>query len=323
MSRARVGLWVGAAAVVGLTAVWIGAQSRPEDGIARYDRESRYYRIRVVDYPARDRRCLYFSRSRGIQSSMILSAPERLDLEYSQAMVAALALQGAPQDVLLIGLGGASIPKFLQKEFPDLRLDIVELDPDVVRVCQEYFEFRGSPGVRVIVMDGRMYLKRAEKTYDVILLDAYAADHVPFHLTTLEFVELAKERLRAGGVVASNLWERSFNRFYLAELKTYQTAFPQVYLVPAGRSGNTIVFGAMSETPTTRKEWVLRAEEMVRGKDFGFDLPTLIGKEYEYLTTRNIAEEALTDDSAPVNTLRREHPRFFEDTAEGRKGDGE
>ncbi len=323
MSRARAGLWVGAAAVVGLTAVWVSAQSGSEDGLVRYDRESRYYRIRVVDYPARDRRCLYFSRSRGVQSSMILSAPERLDLEYSQAMVAALALHGAPRDVLLIGLGGASIPKFLQKEFPDLRLDIVELDPDVVQVCQEYFEFRGTPGVRVIVMDGRMYLKRAEKTYDVILLDAYAADHVPFHLTTKEFIELVKAHLKPGGVVASNLWEKAVNRFYLAELKTYQTAFPQVYLVPAGRSGNTIVFGAMSETPTTREEWVRRAEEMARGKDFGFDLPGLIEKEYECLATREIPEAALTDDSAPVNTLRHEHPKFFEDAAEGPKGDGE
>jgi len=312
VSRWRVGAWVSVAAVVVAAAVWGRAQSGADEGVVRYDRESRYYRIRVVDYPDRGRRCLFFSRSRGIQSSMVLADPSRLDLRYSQAMVAALAMGEAPKDVLLVGLGGASIPKFLQKEFPDLRLDIVELDPAVVQVCQDYFEFHGSPNVRVIVMDGRMYLKRVEKTYDVILLDAYAADHVPFHLTTLEFVNLVKSRLKPGGIVASNLWERSFNRFYLAELKTYQAAFPQVYLLPAGQSGNIIVFGTLSQTPVTRKDWVLRAEEMVRGKDFGFDVAGLIGKEYEYLTTREISEAALTDDMAPVNTLRREHPKYFE-----------
>jgi spermidine synthase len=198
----------------------------------------------------------------------------------------------------------------------------VELDPDVVRVCQDYFEFRGTPGVRVIVMDGRMYLKRAEKTYDVILLDAYAADHVPFHLTTKEFIELVKAHLKPGGVVASNLWEKAVNRFYLAELKTYQTVFPQVYLVPAEGSGNIIVFGTLGETPVAPKDWVLQAKALVGDRDIGFDLPGLVGKEYEYLTPRPIREAALTDDMAPVNTLRHEHPKYFEGEPGGQEGGG-
>jgi spermidine synthase len=288
-----------------------GASS--EDLVVRYDRESRYYRIQVVDYPAKGRRCLHFSKSRGIQSSMILADPARLDLKYSQTMIAALALHPDPRDVLLVGLGGASIPKFLQKYYPELELDIVELDPDVVRVCQDYFEFRGNAKTRVFVMDGRMYLKRAEKQYDLILLDAYAADHIPFHLTTVEFIQLVKSHLKPGGVAASNLWEKAINRFYLAELKTFQATFPQVYLLPAARSGNLIIFGTMADEPVTRKEWVLRAESLVCGRDIGFDLADLIGREYQCLTDRKIDEAVLTDDKAPVNTLRHEHPKHFEE----------
>lgn len=299
------------AALVTILAAIPGASS--EDLIVRYDRESRYYRIQVVDYPAKGRRCLYFSKSRGIQSSMILADPTRLDLKYSQTMIAALALHREPREVLLIGLGGASIPKFLQKYFPELELDIVELDPDVVRVCQDYFEFRGNAKTRVFVMDGRMYLKRAEKQYDLILLDAYAADHMPFHLTTVEFIQLVKSHLKPGGVVASNLWEKAINRFYLAELKTFQATFPQVYLLPAAQSGNIVVFGTMSEEPVTRKDWVLRADERVRGLDIGFNLADLIGREYRCLTDRKIDEAVLTDDKAPVNTLRHEHPKHFEE----------
>lgn len=299
------------AALVMILAAIPGASS--EDVIVRYDRESRYYRIQVVDYPAKGRRCLYFSKSRGIQSSMILADPTRLDLKYSQTMIAALALHREPREVLLIGLGGASIPKFLQKYFPELELDIVELDPDVVRVCQDYFEFRGNAKTRVFVMDGRMYLKRAEKQYDLILLDAYAADHMPFHLTTVEFIQLVKSHLKPGGVVASNLWEKAINRFYLAELKTFQATFPQVYLLPAAQSGNIVVFGTMSEEPVTRKDWVLRADERVRGLDIGFNLADLIGREYRCLTDRKIDEAVLTDDKAPVNTLRHEHPKHFEE----------
>jgi len=302
-----------AALAAGVAVLAVVPSASSDDTVVRYDRESRYYRIQVVDYPAKGRRCLHFSRSRGIQSSMILADPARLDLKYSQTMIAALALHREPRDVLVVGLGGASIPKFLQKYYPELKLDIVELDPDVVRVCQDYFEFRGNAKTRVFVMDGRMYLKRAEKQYDLILLDAYAADHMPFHLTTVEFIQLVKSHLKPGGVVASNLWEKAINRFYLAELKTFQATFPQVYLLPAAQSGNIVVFGTMAEEPVTRKDWVLRAEALVRGLDIGFDLPDLIGREYRFLTDRKIDEAVLTDDKAPVNTLRHEHPKHFEE----------
>jgi spermidine synthase len=284
-----------------------------EQAVIRYDRESKYYRISVVDYPDEGRRCLHFSKSRGIQSSMVLAAPYQLDLQYSRTMAAALAFHPAPKDVLLVGLGGASLPKFIQKNFPDVRLDIVEIDPDVVRVCQDWFEFKGTPNTRVIVMDGRMYLKRSPKQYDIVLLDAYAADRVPFHLTTLEFIQLVKSRLKPGGLVVSNLWEHTVNRFYFAELKTFQTAFPHSYLCRSGDSGNIIVFGSLAAEPLAKEEWAKRAAAVSAGKDFGFDLADLVRKEYEYLTTQKIDEKVLTDDMAPVDTLRRENPKHFEE----------
>jgi spermidine synthase len=284
-----------------------------EQTVTRYDRESKYYRICVVDYPSEGRRCLHFSKSRGIQSSMILAAPDRLDLRYSQTMAAALAFHPAPQDVLLVGLGGASVPKFIQKNFPDVRLDIVEIDPDVVKVCQEWFDFKGTPNTRVIVMDGRMYLKRSPRQYDIIMLDAYAADRIPFHLTTQEFIELARSRLKPGGLVASNLWESAVNRFYLAELRTFQVSFPQTYLFKAGDSGNIIVFGSLDAKQVSKDDWAKRAEAVSAGKDFGFDLAALIRREYEHLTPRNISEKPLTDDMAPVETLRHENPKYFDE----------
>jgi spermidine synthase len=299
---------------VGLLAFWVACQAAGEENtVVRYDRESKYYRIRVVDYPKEGRRCLVFSKSRGVQSSMILEEPDQLDLRYSRSMMAALALHPAPKQVLLVGLGGGSIPRFIQKHFPDLHLDIVELDPDVVKVCQEFFQFKAAPNTRVIVMDGRMYLKRSSQTYDVILLDAYAGDRVPFHLTTLEFVRLVKSRLNAGGLVASNLWEPAVNRFYYAELRTYQATFPQTYLFKCGDSGNFIVFGSLAEQAAAKDGWAKRAETLAAGKVFGFNLAALVRSEYARLTDRRIAEEPLTDDKAPVDTLRHESPKGFEE----------
>jgi spermidine synthase len=301
---------VAAAAALGL-GLWLGGSATAESEIVRYDRESRYYRVRVVDYPDEGRRCLHFSKSRGIQSSMKLNDPYALDLDYSKSIVAALALHPAPKEVLLVGLGGASIPKFIAKHWPGIRMDIVELDADVVTVCQRFFEFKGGPGMRVILMDGRMYFKRTDRKYDVILLDAYAADHVPFHLTTLEFVRLVRDHLKPGGVAASNLWEYGINRFYHAELRTFQETFPETYLFRSGTSGNVIVFGTLAGERVSKQAWADRAAAMAAGKDLGFDLPQLVRDEYAVLTGRDIREPALTDDRAPVGTLRHEHPKTY------------
>lgn len=318
MNRTTAGVLAAALAATAVAAlVGAAASARPKEEVV-YDRESRYYRIRVVDYPERERRCLHFSKSRGVQSSMQLDDPYALDLDYSKTMIAALALHPESKSVLLVGLGGASIPKFIQKHFPEIRLDVVELDPDVVKVCQEHFHFRGTPNTRVFVMDGRLYLKRSEERYDVILLDAYAADHIPFHLTTMEFLALVRERLNPRGVAASNLWERAVNRFYRAELKTFQETFAQTYRMRAGSSGNIIVFGTVSPERVTKREWIARARELAMDKNLGFDLPGLVAREYDFLQDLRIVEKPLTDDMAPVNTLRHEHPKHFQEEAESR-----
>ena len=86
--------------------------------------------------------------------------------------------------MLLIGLGGAAIPKFLARHYPDIELHIVEIDPDVVQVARKYFSFQPTERMKVFVADGRLFLTQTQERYDVILLDAYSSDTIPFHLTT-------------------------------------------------------------------------------------------------------------------------------------------
>jgi spermidine synthase len=246
---------------------------------------------------------------------MILAQPDALDFKYTQSMIAAFALQPEAKDVLLIGLGGASLPKFIQKQFPDVKLDVVEIDPDVVKVCQQWFEFKGTANTRVMVTDGRTYLKRNDKQYDIILLDAYASDRIPFHMTTEEFVTLVKSRLKPGGVVASNLWEPALNRFYFAEVRTYQKTFPQTYSLRCGSTGNVIIFGTPDEKVIKKEDWMKAAQKVSEGRKFGFDLGVLVATEYSWLTPQKISEKPLTDDMAPVDTLRHENPKYFDEAA--------
>jgi len=283
-----------------------------------YDKDSQYYRIRVVDEAGGKRRSLYFSRYRGVQSRMLRANPDALDFEYARSMIAAFALHGKPKNVLLVGLGGASLPKFIQKHFHGTRLDIVEIDPDVVRVAQKYFFFKPAPETRIYVMDGRMFLKWVVGKYDVILLDAFAGDRIPFHLTTKEFLQLVREHLVPNGVVAGNLWNPHDTRFRAAETATYLQVFPQTYLFKCGNSSNVVVFGAMSRTKVECSDWVGRATAVARGRALGFGLPKLIRNEYSCQTGVRVRESALTDEMAPVDTLLREHPRHFEEAQPAR-----
>ena len=104
--------------------------------------------------------------------------------------------------ILFIGLGGGSIPRVMAKYYPDIPIDIVEIDPDVIDVAKRFFFFEPTPMMKVISMDGRRFLRSARHRYDIIFLDAYDDQSIPFHLTTKEFFEIVKQRLTPTGVVA-------------------------------------------------------------------------------------------------------------------------
>ncbi len=91
------------------------------------------------------------------------------------------------------------------RDFPELRLQAVELDPDVVEAAYRWFDLPRDPRLAVDVDDGRRWLTRHEKRWDVIVIDAFYADAIPFHLATREFLQLVRERLAPGGVVVVNV----------------------------------------------------------------------------------------------------------------------
>ncbi len=94
--------------------------------------------------------------------------------------------------MLIVGLGGGSIPKKVQKEFPAMEIDAVEIDPEVIQIAKNHFNVRESNNLRIHAQDGRLFLTRTPHQYDIIMLDAYFTDAMPFHLATKEFFELAQ-----------------------------------------------------------------------------------------------------------------------------------
>src|SRR6185295_2252103 len=107
-----------------------------------------------------------------------------------------------------------------------LHMTAVELDPEVVRLADQYFGVRPEPGFDIAVNDGRVWLTGADKKFDIVLVDAYRGRFVPFHLLTSEFYKLVAAHLKPGGVAVQNV-EPSTMLFDSA-VATIKTAFEHV-----------------------------------------------------------------------------------------------
>ena len=116
-----------------------------------------------------------------------------------------------------------------------MQITTVELDPEVVETAYRWFDLPRDPRIDIEVDDGRRFLQRHDEKYDVIMVDAFYSDGVPFHLTTLEFVELMRDRLTPGGVIATNVigaLTGGSSQITRALWRTYGAVFPTVELHP-------------------------------------------------------------------------------------------
>ncbi|HEX4049489.1 MAG TPA: fused MFS/spermidine synthase [Steroidobacteraceae bacterium] len=194
-------------------------------------------------------RCLCFTRycDIGRQSCLDLASPDRLVFEYTQMMLGALYLNPQPHTVLIIGLGGGTLPRTLEKLLPDAQIDVVEIDPAIVRVARDYFSFQGDARVHIIVQDGRAFARQAlrgSKRYDLIMLDAYERQYIPEHMLTREFLQEVRGLLTPGGIVAANTFSSS--RLYQNESVTYRAVFGPFYNL---KSSNRVILAANGSLP--------------------------------------------------------------------------
>jgi predicted membrane-bound spermidine synthase len=149
--------------------------------------------------------------------------------------------------LMMIGSAAGTVPKqFLAIYGPDARIDAVEIDPAIVRVGRTYFamEDETSPNYRTHTQDGRVYLRSADATYDVIGMDAYHQPYIPFHLTTREFFAEVAEHLTDRGVAVVNAGKPGSDyRLVHVLASTMRAVFPQVFILDVPTFGNSIVIG--------------------------------------------------------------------------------
>src|SRR5262245_17030915 len=273
----------------------------------RFRKDTRYHGLAVVD----DDETRYLRFDNSFQSGMWLERPYETRFGYTDYFDLGLAYNPNAKNVLFIGLGGGSAPKRFWRDFPNLDLQVVELDPVVADVAYEYFHLPRSPRLDVAIEDGRRFLTKDDRKWDVIALDTFYADSIPFHMTTLEFLDVLRSRLAPGGVVVVNTIgsiRGSSSRLFRSVYKTYATEFPSVAVHPVAESGytddslaNLIVVATDAALPSEtflQERWTAIRERARMAPD----LTKAIRNRHEgAIPLRDVP--VLTDDYAPTDAL--------------------
>ena len=179
-------------------------------------REGRTHYIEIVE--SAGRRFLLFDEGAAVQSIHDADRPLTGTVWDDIAAAPLLAPGDAPPAVrraLVVGLAGGTVARTLAAAWPGVRIDGVEIDPDVIDISRAHLGLSEIVGLTIHIADGRVWMNRRcasrsdgpspSPPYDLIALDAYRGPYPPFHLMTREFFTLARRCLAPGGIVALNL----------------------------------------------------------------------------------------------------------------------
>ena len=262
--------------------------------------ENSLYR-KITVYENGDERCMRFTRQTSArQTCYYRSNPNLLVFDYTKMMLGSLYLQAEPQKVLIIGLGGGTLPTAISQIFPKVEIDTIEIDPAVVRVAKKYFNFKPTSNIRVFEEDGRVFVKRAIKKgskYDLVMLDAFDHEYIPEHLLTREFLSELKQIMKPEGVLAANTWSTS--RLYDHESATYESVFNDFWSL---RRNNRVIIvknnGLLNMNSIKKNAKALDSRLLSFGAGSEFLLPL-------FSTKRDWRQGAriLTDQYSPSNLL--------------------
>ena len=264
--------------------------------------EGQYNDIYVIK---RGNELLLTSRLKGwnyTESRINLADADLVPANYLRMMTTALAYAPQVDSLLLVGLGGGVLTSYVGRFLPDARIDSVEIDASVIDTAKTWFGVRETERTRLVESDGRVFLNRNRKLYDVALIDAYIGGSVPFHLMTREFYALLKRHLAPGGAAVFNVHEP--NRLFEVSVRTLQTVFATVDLFRSGYGEVAIV---ATDAPRSVESVRRRAEELQKKYGFRHALPDLLASRSQLDPG---AGEVLTDDFAPVDVYVADGPQF-------------
>jgi spermidine synthase len=283
-----------------------GARVRRPDRII-HQKDSLYHRIFV--YQRGSVVTLRFGKQSPVQmqSQVNLRDLRQHRLEYTTLAFCGLFYKPEPKKVLVLGLGGGLIPREMRHYFSELEIDVVEIDPEIQIIAKQFFSFHEDENLRVHIADGRVFIKkqlRLDPTpkYDIVILDAFNSDYIPFHLMTKEFLEEVKGVLADDGVVVANVFYD--NRLFDAEFKTFLAVFGRCQVFLGDHSTNAMLVSPGPTAPTlTLRKTMDRANTLQNKYKLAFNVRK-VARRLQSDIHPDPYVKVLTDDRAPVNWLR-------------------
>ncbi|WP_369203341.1 spermidine synthase [Streptomyces sp. PU-14G] len=191
------------------------------------------------------------------QSYVDLDAPEHLEFEYARRVGHLLdlaAAPGEPLDVLHLGGGALTLPRYLAATRPGSGQRVAEPDAELAAFVTAYLPLPAGADIRVEAADGRAMLEGApDACADVVISDVYGGSRMPAHLTTLSYARQAERVLRPGGTYVANLADAAPFRFLGSQLATFAAVFPWLALLAepsvlrGRRFGNVVLLASRHE----------------------------------------------------------------------------
>lgn len=192
-----------------------------------------------------------------LQSALDLDHPRQLVLTYMQAMMTVFLFRPPPTKVLLLGLGGGDLLRYLYHHLPNTRLKAVEIDATMVTVARDWFELPQDERLQVMVDDGIRFLHEDEACYELLMVDIYSGRKPPPALLDSAFYQDCYRRLTNDGIVVLNLLTTEAETFRAVLWHLRQQFDRATLCLSVPDQGNIIIF-AFRRRPSAVKQPALR-----------------------------------------------------------------
>jgi spermidine synthase len=258
------------------------------------DADTEYQYARVVESPGGERR-LELNEGQAIHS-LIRPGTYLTDGYWDDMILLPAAARGGagPRSIAVLGNAGGTVARAVGHYWPQTLIDGVEIDGEVSDLGRRWFDMQ-APRLRVFTDDARPFLRRTAERYDAILVDAYRQPYIPFYMSTKEFFELARDRLRPGGRVIINVGHpEDSDTLEKVLTATMREAFASVVRVPAESTNTILVGGDRGLTPGSLEPAVTRLPP---------DLQPRARADAEIAAPGLRGGSVYTDDKAPVEWL--------------------
>jgi spermidine synthase len=212
--------------------------------------------IKPFVYDSLSSKTLHFSIGE-IQSRMKLTDPFALDLEYTRTMMGFLLFKPEPATLAMIGLGGGSMAKFCWRHLPRTRIQVVEINPHVIALRDEFKIPPDDERFSVIRGDGAFFVRHCATPVDVLLVDGFDSDGLPAKLSSQRFYDDCRDALHPGGIMVVNL-HCGHPHYDLQVDRIHHSFNGTVLVVDDGELSNSIVFACKGYALTQQRVGLVR-----------------------------------------------------------------